>query len=60
MTEEKKKEPNYKALFVLGIVFIGTGVSISASAGNGMGAGIMGLGVVFMFIGARNRDKWKK
>jgi hypothetical protein len=58
MTEEKK-ELNYKAIFLVGITFVGAGVAISAATG-AAGIGITGMGVVFILIGVRNRDKWKK
>jgi len=58
MTE--KKEPNYRALFAVGVALIGAGVALTASTGAGVGAGILGLGAVFAIIGAKNRAKWSK
>lgn len=56
----EKKEPNYRALFAVGITFLGAGVALTAATGVGVGSGLVGLGAVFMIIGAKNRDKWTK
>jgi hypothetical protein len=56
----EKKEPNYRALFAVGIAFLGAGVALTSATGIGVGAGLMGMGAVFMIIGAKNRDKWQK
>jgi hypothetical protein len=56
--EAKKKQPNYKALFIIGITFLGAGVAISSSAGWAAGTGILAIGIVFMAIGLGNKEKW--
>lgn len=53
-------EVNYKAFFILGIVFLPVGVTLSISTKNPGLLGISGLGVAYLAIGLANRDKWKK
>ena len=52
-------ETNYKAFFILGIVFLPVGVTLSISTKNPGLLGISGLGVAYLAIGLANRDKWK-
>ena len=44
-------ETSYQTLFIMGIIFTGAGVAIGF-------APMMLLGLIFMFIGLFNRDKW--
>ncbi len=59
----KKREVNPGAMIALGICFMGAGVAISAAlresgaAGVGSGAGLIGLGVVFLAVGAGAKRK---
>ena len=55
-----KKQPNYLALFSMGIIFVGTGVVFMASVNEGLGAAFMALGCIFMMISVMNKDKWNK
>lgn len=55
----RKENPNYRALFAIGIAFLGAGVALSAAIGWPQGAGLTALGIVFTVIGAKNRSKWK-
>ena len=55
-----KKETNYKALFFSGITFVGTGVVFMASVNPGLGGAFITLGITFMIIGGKNKDKWPK
>jgi hypothetical protein len=48
---------NYKAIFVVGFVFMSSGIAISIAAGPA-GIGLLGVGLVFITIGLANRDKW--
>ncbi|MFH1771170.1 MAG: hypothetical protein ABH828_06475 [archaeon] len=48
---QKKRPVDYKALFVMGIIFMGAGIAI----GN---YGISAMGLIFFLIGALNKDKW--
>lgn len=54
------KEPNYKALFFLGITFAGTGVVFMSSVNPGLGGAFIALGIIFMIIGGKNKEKWPK
>ena len=56
--EKEKKKQNYKAIFVVGIIFIGSGIAVSSATKTVAGIGMMGIGIIFMFIGLKNRDKW--
>jgi hypothetical protein len=51
-------EPNYKAFFTLGIIYLSLGVVLSAATDNPGLIGISGLGVTYIAIGMKNRDKW--
>ena len=55
-----KKQPNYKAIFFLGITFIGAGVVFIASEDGRSGGVVMGIGALCMIIGIKNKDKWRK
>ena len=55
-----KKQINYKAIFFMGITFVGVGVVFIASVGSGLGVAFIGLGVLYMIIGLSKKDKWKK
>jgi len=56
---KKSSEPNYQALFVMGITFTGAGVAIGAGTGTpGLMAGLTGMGLVLMAIGLAKRDQW--
>ena len=56
----KKKQPNYRALFASGAVFLSAGAAFMISVNRGVGAGLMILGGSFMIIGGKNKDKWRK
>ena len=57
---KRKKEMNYHALFVSGIAFMGAGIVFFTSVNVGVGAGLLGMGMVFMIIGGRNKNKWRR
>lgn len=49
---------NYKAFIPIGIVFIGAGVTFLVAVNPAIGAALIGVGVVYVIIGARNsREK---
>jgi hypothetical protein len=54
----KWKESNYRALFVIGIAFIGAGISLAAAGLITTGVSILSIGIVFFVIGISNRKKW--
>ena len=55
-----KKQTNYKAIFFSGITFVGTGVVFMSAINPGLGAAFIALGIAFMIIGGRNKEKWPK
>ena len=52
-----KKQTDYRALFCMGITFIGAGVVFMTSVNSVVGSGLLGLGAVFLVIGGKNKDK---
>ena len=52
-------EINYQAFFVSGICFLGAGAVLMAAVSPAF-VSLMGMGIVFMAIGASHRGKWKK
>jgi hypothetical protein len=54
----QKREPNYRALFVIGLSFLGAGISLSAAGLTSTGIALTGVGVVFIVVGVSNRKKW--
>ena len=55
-----KKQANYREIFSLGVIFTGLGVVFTSSTDGRLGIVIMGLGIIYMIIGAKNKDKWKE
>ena len=49
---ELKRDPDYRAFFILGIIFLPIGIATENT-------GLWGMGAVFMILGAVNRNKWK-
>ena len=45
------------AFFFLGISFVGMGTALTAAINPGF-TGITGLGIIYMIIGLKNKDKW--
>jgi len=57
----ERKGPNNIALFAVGIVFLGVGVGFTSATDTiGAGVGLLGMGVVFMVIGVKCRNKQPK
>ncbi len=48
-----KRDPEYRAFFIMGIAFVPIGVA----TGN---AGFWVMGLVFLILGIANREKWSK
>ncbi len=53
------KEIDYQSFFVMGISFVGLGIVFTATINPGF-LGITALGVVYMLLGCKNKDKLKK
>jgi hypothetical protein len=54
-----KKEPDYQAFFAMGLSFFAMGIALSIVVTPGF-LGFFALGVIYMIIGLKNKDKWKK
>jgi len=51
-------EPDYHALFIMGICFLPMGAIGIATKNPGF-FGISALGLIYLAIGLKNKDKWK-
>ena len=49
------KNKNPKALIGAGVAFIGAGVALNAAVNPGVGMGLMGIGIVFLIIGIKQK-----
>jgi LPXTG-motif cell wall-anchored protein len=63
--EGKAGETDYRAFFIMGIVFLPTGFAMMmvyffAEIPFEIGLPLFALGVIYLIIGLTNRDKWKK
>jgi uncharacterized membrane protein len=63
--EGKAGETDYKAFFIMGVVFLPTGfammvVYVVAELPFEIGLPLFALGLIYIIIGLVNRDKWKK
>ncbi|NYT11830.1 MAG: hypothetical protein GKC03_04670 [Methanomassiliicoccales archaeon] len=56
--KEGAVEPDYRAFFILGIIFAPMGIVLSVIVTWAL-LGITALGVIYLIIGLTNRDKWK-
>jgi len=52
-----EKKPNYKAFIPVGITFLGAGVALMAAVNPGVGAGLIGMGIIFIILGVKNKEK---
>lgn len=55
----ERAETNYQAFFTMGISFVGLGVVLTAAINPGF-IGFIALGIIYMIIGWKNKDKWSK
>ncbi len=65
MVKRKRKNgqtdnPDYRALFILGICFLPMGVSLSITLENPGFYGIAAMGFIFLLMGIAHRDEWKE
>lgn len=56
----KKKEPDYRAFFCVGFVFMPAGIALMIGTKNPGLLGITALGAFYIILGLANKDKWKK
>ena len=55
----KAQEHNYRALFIIGISFLPMGIIFLTIIGPAF-MGFTAMGLIFLIIGAANKDKWDK
>lgn len=55
-----KKEPNYRAGYILEIIWVPIGVVFMISVNPAIGISFLGLGIAYIAIGLANKDKWDK
>ena len=53
------REVDYQSFFVMGLSFVGLGIVFTATINPGF-LGITVLGVIYIILGWKNKDKWKK
>ncbi|MFH1408540.1 MAG: hypothetical protein ABIH34_01405 [Nanoarchaeota archaeon] len=53
MRKKEKAQTDYYTLVVMGIIFTGAGIPLGNYA-------LSALGIIFMVVGLKNKDKWKK
>lgn len=56
--DKQKREPNYRALFVIGLGLMGAGISLSVIDIFAAGISLLSVGILFFIIGISNRKKW--
>jgi O-antigen ligase len=56
----REPRPNYRALFIMGIIFMGAGVSLAVSIDNPGMYGLSAMGFIYMILGITHRDQWEK
>jgi len=56
--KEQKKATDYKKMFMLGLIFVGTGIALTTTVGPA-GIGLLALGGIMMFVGGQHRDEWQ-
>ena len=56
----KTKEPDYRALFGFGIILVGTGVTFLTSVSKPLGSIMIGIGGIYMMMGAKHKDQWRE
>ena len=54
-----KKDHDYQAFFAMGLSFFALGIALSIVVTPGF-LGFFALGVIYIIIGLKNKDKWKK
>jgi len=56
---KEDKEVDYQSFFIMGISFVGLGIVFTVTINPGF-LGITALGVIYILLGWKNKDKWKK
>lgn len=56
----RSQQPDYRSLFILGFIFLASGISLSFSVDNPAFYGMVALGFVFFIVGLSHRNEWKE
>ena len=56
--KNKKREPNYFALLIVGMIFIVLGIILDSP--DTVKPVFIGIGILFLIVSFVNKDKWKK
>lgn len=54
------KEPDYFTFFIIGICFLPLGLVFALTLKNNGFIAVTGLGVIYLALGLKNKDKWKQ
>jgi hypothetical protein len=54
---DKKYEPDYYSMYILGITWTPLGIIFATTMNN---PAFLGMGIIFLIAGLANKDKWKK
>jgi ABC-type enterobactin transport system permease subunit len=54
----KKRDPNYRGMFLVGIILIAIGISLISLQPKPVGIVFISVGGLFLMISLKNKDKW--
>lgn len=57
---DEKRDPDYRAIFIMGIAFAPMGIPLWIATRNPGMLGISALGIIYIAIGLQHKDEWKK
>lgn len=58
---KEKREPDYRAFFIMGVVWLATGIIIPLVSERPIEiSGLISLGLIFTLMGLANKRKWKE
>jgi hypothetical protein len=55
----KKRDPNYRGMFLIGISLIAVGTSLISLQPKPVGVVFISIGGLFLLISIKNKNKWK-
>ena len=55
----RKRDPNYRGMFILGISLIALGTSFISLQPKPIGPVFIGVGGLFLMSSLKNKDKWQ-
>ena len=57
---KKSRKRDYRAIFGMGTIFVAVGVVFMTTLNTPLGVMFMGVGGLYMIIGAKHKNEWKK